>query len=81
MLVEAQAEAQQVAPGAAEAAEAVNPQSVIRPTFFFGGLLLFFIYAISAFLSASFSHSHLAVARYAFDVNADNLLEINTNLT
>ena len=38
------------------------------------------VYAISAFLSASSPHSCLAVARYAFDSNEANQLEINANL-
>jgi hypothetical protein len=38
------------------------------------------VYAISAFLSASFPHRCLAVARYAFASDATNLLETNANL-
>ena len=58
----------------------IYPKSVIRLTLI--SFLAFFmsVYAISAFLSASCPHPCLAVARYAFDKDAANLLETNTNL-
>ena len=45
-------------------------------TFFFRS-----VYAISAFLPASWSHPCLDVARYAFANDVTNLLGTNTNLT
>ena len=45
-------------------------------------MLRFFrsVYAISAFLLASWPHPCLAVARYAFASDVTNLLRTNTNL-
>ena len=58
----------------------IKPKSVIRSTVV---LIILFqsILVISAFLSASCPHRCLDVARYAFGIDENNLLETNTNLT
>ena len=58
----------------------LQPKSVIRSTVV---LIILFqsILVLSAILSASCPHRCLDVARYAFGIDENNLLETNTNLT